>query len=77
MKCPQCETVDLTMSERQGVEIDYRPKCRGVWLDRGESTRFLSARRNNATSRGRYTTISVARSIAMTDHIRASVENHS
>jgi uncharacterized protein len=35
MKCPVCD-VDLLMAERQGVEIDYCPKCRGVWLDRGE-----------------------------------------
>ena len=36
MKCPNCEGVDLAMGERQGVEIDYCPKCRGVWLDRGK-----------------------------------------
>jgi uncharacterized protein len=41
MKCPVCETVDLKMSERQGVEIDYCPKCRGIWLDRGELDRIL------------------------------------
>jgi uncharacterized protein len=35
MKCPRCQ-VDLTISDRQGVEIDFCPKCRGVWLDRGE-----------------------------------------
>ena len=35
MKCPVCD-VDLLLAERQGVEIDYCPKCRGVWLDRGE-----------------------------------------
>jgi len=35
MVCPICR-VDLVMGERQGVEIDYCPKCRGVWLDRGE-----------------------------------------
>ena len=35
MKCPVCD-VDLLFAERQGVEIDYCPKCRGVWLDRGE-----------------------------------------
>ena len=35
MLCPNCR-VDLVMSERRGVEIDYCPKCRGVWLDRGE-----------------------------------------
>jgi uncharacterized protein len=36
MKCPQCPESTLVMSERQGVEIDYCPNCRGVWLDRGE-----------------------------------------
>lgn len=36
MKCPLCINIDLTMTERQGVEIDYCSKCRGVWLDRGE-----------------------------------------
>lgn len=40
MKCPICAT-DLTMSERQGVEIDYCPKCRGVWLDRGELDKII------------------------------------
>ena len=35
MKCPRCH-VDLAMSDRQGIEIDYCPQCRGVWLDRGE-----------------------------------------
>jgi Zn-finger nucleic acid-binding protein len=35
MKCPACQ-VDLVMSERQSIEIDYCAKCRGVWLDRGE-----------------------------------------
>lgn len=34
-KCPTCE-IDLVMAERQGIEIDYCPRCRGVWLDRGE-----------------------------------------
>jgi uncharacterized protein len=41
MKCPLC-SVDLTMSERSGVEIDYCPKCRGVWLDRGELDKIIS-----------------------------------
>jgi uncharacterized protein len=40
MKCPACD-VDLTMSERQGIEIDYCPKCRGVWLDRGELDKVI------------------------------------
>ncbi|MGQ4276431.1 zf-TFIIB domain-containing protein [Pseudidiomarina sp. E22-M8] len=36
MKCPVCPEENLMMTDRQGVEIDYCPKCRGVWLDRGE-----------------------------------------
>lgn len=40
MPCPVCR-VPLTMSERQGVEIDYCPQCRGVWLDRGELDKIL------------------------------------
>ena len=41
MKCPICDNVDLVMSEKQGVEIDYCPRCRGVWLDRGELDKIL------------------------------------
>ena len=41
MKCPVCDNVNLVMSERQGVEIDYCPHCRGVWLDRGELDKIL------------------------------------
>lgn len=40
MKCP-VDNVDLVMSERQGIEIDYCPKCRGVWLDRGELDKII------------------------------------
>lgn len=40
MKCP-VDQVDLVMAERQGVEIDYCPTCRGVWLDRGELDKIL------------------------------------
>ncbi|MCD6073498.1 MAG: hypothetical protein K0Q70_381 [Rhodospirillales bacterium] len=40
MKCPACQ-VDLVMSERQSIEIDYCPKCRGVWLDRGELDKII------------------------------------
>lgn len=40
MKCPICE-VDLVMADRLGVEIDYCPKCRGVWLDRGEIDKII------------------------------------
>jgi uncharacterized protein len=41
MKCPICVSVDLLMSERKGIEIDYCPSCRGVWLDRGELDKFI------------------------------------
>lgn len=40
MKCPLC-AVDLVMSDRQGIEIDYCPKCRGIWLDRGEIDKII------------------------------------
>jgi len=41
MKCPVCTGIDLKMSERLGVEIDYCPECRGVWLDRGELDKII------------------------------------
>ncbi len=41
MKCPVCPSVNLVMSDRQGVEIDYCPECRGVWLDRGELDKVI------------------------------------
>ncbi|GAA2721196.1 TFIIB-type zinc ribbon-containing protein [Cellulomonas aerilata] len=41
MRCPLDVGVDLVMTERQGVEIDYCPTCRGVWLDRGELDKIL------------------------------------
>ena len=40
MKCPNCNET-LVMADRQGVEIDYCPACRGVWLDRGELDKIL------------------------------------
>jgi len=41
MKCPHCSDSTLVMSDRQGVEIDYCPACRGIWLDRGELDKLL------------------------------------
>jgi Zn-finger nucleic acid-binding protein len=41
MKCPVCNDVNLLMSDRQGVEIDCCPECRGVWLDRGELDKII------------------------------------
>lgn len=51
MLCPACR-VQLTMAERQGVEIDYCPQCRGVWLDRGELDKIIerSESRSSDTS---------------------------
>ena len=46
MKCPACN-IDLVMSERSGIEIDYCPQCRGVWLDRGELDKIIE---RNTTS---------------------------
>lgn len=41
MKCPVCKDVTLLMSEKKGVEIDYCPECRGIWLDRGELEKLV------------------------------------
>lgn len=49
MQCPVCSSVNLVMSERSGVEIDYCPKCRGVWLDRGELDKIIE--RSNESER--------------------------
>jgi uncharacterized protein len=40
MKCPNCNET-LVMADRHGVEIDYCPNCRGVWLDRGELDKII------------------------------------
>lgn len=40
MKCPNCQET-LVMAERSGIEIDYCPQCRGVWLDRGELDKII------------------------------------
>ncbi|MBP0599982.1 zf-TFIIB domain-containing protein [Herbaspirillum sp. LeCh32-8] len=41
MQCPVCTSTNLLISERQGIEIDYCPQCRGVWLDRGELDKLI------------------------------------
>ncbi|WP_189453340.1 zf-TFIIB domain-containing protein [Cognatilysobacter bugurensis] len=41
MLCPVCKTVNLAMMDRQGIEVDYCPNCRGIWLDRGELDRLI------------------------------------
>src|SRR3546814_940860 len=41
MLCPACKDVNLAMTDRQGIEIDYCPNCRGIWLDRGALDRLI------------------------------------
>ncbi|AGB47671.1 zf-TFIIB domain-containing protein [Mesorhizobium sp. ESP6-5] len=48
MVCPSCR-VALVMSERQGIEIDYCPQCRGVWLDRGELDKIIERSTRDAS----------------------------
>ena len=48
MQCPTDGT-PLTMSERSGIEIDYCPTCRGVWLDRGELDKLVERSLGHAT----------------------------
>ena len=47
MQCPTDQTV-LVMSERSGIEIDYCPTCRGVWLDRGELDKIIERAESQA-----------------------------
>lgn len=41
MKCPSCPSENLLMTVRDGVEIDYCPICRGIWLDKGELDKLI------------------------------------
>jgi Zn-finger nucleic acid-binding protein len=60
MKCP-VDDRELVMSERHGIEIDYCPTCRGVWLDRGELDKIIERssgarllREHHGEDRGRF-----------------------
>jgi Zn-finger nucleic acid-binding protein len=55
LNCP-IDSTELRISERQGIEIDYCPKCRGVWLDRGELDKLIerSAQASAVDTRGSY-----------------------
>lgn len=50
MKCPVCN-VELRMTDRHGVEIDYCPQCRGVWLDRGELDKIVAIAESQSSRR--------------------------
>lgn len=57
MDCPVCREVTLVMADRQGIEVDYCPQCRGVWLDRGELDKIIervAATQGGAPSQPRY-----------------------
>ena len=51
MKCPNCD-VNLLMTQRDSVEIDYCPECRGVWLDRGELDKIIDRNMPNPQRNG-------------------------
>jgi uncharacterized protein len=54
MKCPKCDVV-LSLTDRQGIEIDFCPQCRGVWLDRGELDKIIDrSAEQEAGKRHRY-----------------------
>jgi Zn-finger nucleic acid-binding protein len=53
MGCPACQT-PLAMAERQGIEIDYCPDCRGVWLDRGELDKIVERSVREPAARSAY-----------------------
>ena len=50
MRCPHCPDSALLMTDRQGIEIDYCPTCRGVWLDRGELDKLIERAGNVAAA---------------------------
>jgi uncharacterized protein len=53
MKCPNCSAT-LLMTEKKGVEIDYCPECRGVWLDRGELEKIIERSAEHYSHRENY-----------------------
>lgn len=53
MKCPVCKDANLAITERQGIEIDYCPECRGWWLDRGELDKLVERAERQAGDRPR------------------------
>jgi Zn-finger nucleic acid-binding protein len=59
MNCPNDNTT-LTMTDRAGIEIDYCPQCRGVWLDRGELDKIIERSEQQRPSAGATTSKPVA-----------------
>lgn len=73
MKCPVCITESLVMSERSGIEIDYCPKCRGVWLDRGELDKIIERSEKQVASSSLY---NQERSAPRNDHYERKEYSH-
>ena len=69
MKCPVCKETSLVMTDKQGIEIDYCPVCRGVWLDRGELDKLVERAERPAAERPRDEP-QRAREPARTEHYR-------
>lgn len=53
MKCPSCNEV-LLMSEKNNIEIDYCPNCRGIWLDRGELEKIIERSADHYSKKENY-----------------------
>jgi uncharacterized protein len=53
MKCPSCNET-LLMSDKQGIEIDYCPHCRGIWLERGELEKIIERSADHYSKRDKY-----------------------
>ncbi len=53
MKCPNCQAT-LLITDKQGIEIDYCPECRGIWLDRGELDKIIERSAQHYSSRENY-----------------------
>lgn len=53
MKCPNCQEY-LVLAEKQGIEIDYCPKCRGIWLDKGELEKIIERTNQHYSNRDNY-----------------------
>lgn len=76
MKCPHCTDTTLVMAERQGVEIDYCPSCRGIWLDRGELDKLLEKAAGAPVARAAPTPASAARTSHHRDFEDSDFHDH-
>ena len=53
MNCPICN-VTLLLAEKQGVDIDYCPQCRGIWLDKGKLEKIIDKISSSNSINGGY-----------------------